>query len=281
MISTVRLEAKSLKQLGQLAIDHVGECVGVRWHPTGSRGYRRAAVYFRYRDAARAFARLARREGFLAADPNTTYYRLNDRGDPISHPYEPVTWSGFRVLALVQPDKRNPAGWRPAPAYRDQAATRVWGVITERERQPRNDYRRQHEADAPLEQWLEAEVERELDRITAEVNAWWRGRGYDQESPEAYLAAVEERKARARTHKRLAADGSAVSPALRKAVAEGVQQVEQEQAKASVYRQRQQQRVRVAADDADVIAELGRWDGNSLSDEAWDAELGVEREDEA
>ena len=281
MVTSVRLDARSLKQLGQLAIDQVGECVGVRWQPTGSQGYRRAAVYFRYRDAARAFARLARREGFLAADPNTTYYRLNDRGGPITHPYEPVAYSGFRVLALVQPDPRNPAGWRPAPAYCEQPAVQAWGIITERERKGRNDYRRQHEADAPLEQWLEAEVERELDRITAEVNAWWRGRGYDQDSPEAYLAAVEERKAKARTHKRIAKGGPAISPTLRKAVAEGVEQVEREQAKASAYRERQQQRNRVAADDADVIAELGRWDGTSISDEAWDAELGVEREGEA
>lgn len=281
MISTVRLEAKSLKQLGQLAIDHVGECVGVRWQATDSRGYRRAAVYFRYRDAARAFARLARREGFLAADPNTIYYRLNDKGDPISHPYEPVAWSGFRVLALVQPDPRNMEGWRLAPPYREQPATRAWGAVTERERTKRSDFRRQREADAPLEQWLEAEVERELDRITAEVNAWWRGRGYDQDSPEAYLATVEERKARARTHKRIAKGGPAVSPVLRKAVAEGMEQVEQEQAKASAYRQRQQQLNRVAADDADVIAELGRWDGEHISDESWDAELGVVREGEA
>ena len=46
MISTVCLEAKSLKQLGQLAIDNVGECVGIRWQLTGSQGYRRAAVYY-------------------------------------------------------------------------------------------------------------------------------------------------------------------------------------------------------------------------------------------
>jgi hypothetical protein len=52
-------------------------------------------------------------------------------------------------------------------------------------------------------------VERELERITAEVNAWRQGRGYDQDSPEAYIAAVEERKAKARTHKRLAAGGPA------------------------------------------------------------------------
>ena len=80
---------------------------------------------------------------------------------------------------------------------------------------------------------------------------------------------------------RLRLSGTAISVALRKAVAEGVQQVEQAQTKASAYRQRQQQRNRVAADDADVIAELGRWDGTSLSDEAWDADLGIEREDEA
>jgi hypothetical protein len=281
MTITVRLDARSLKQLGQLATDHVGECVVVRWQPIGNQGHRRAAVYFRYRDAARAFARLARSNGFLATDPDRTYYRLNDRGDPISHPYEPVAYQGFRVLALVQPDPRNPNGWRPAPPYRDQAATRAWGIAPESKRKPRSDYRRQREADAPLEQWLEAEVERELDRITAEVNAWWRGRGYDQDCPEAYLAAVEERKARARTHKRIAAGGPAVSPALRKAVAEGVEQVERAQAKASAYRQRQQQRNRVAADDADVIAELGRWDGTTLSDEAWDVEFGIERESEA
>jgi hypothetical protein len=119
-----------------------------------------------------------------------------------------------------------------------------------------------------------------LERISAEVNAWWRGRGYDQDTPEAYLAAVEERKARARTHKRIAAGGTAISPALRKAVAEGVEQVERAQQRASAYRQRQQ-RNRVAADDADVIAELGRWHGTTLSDEAWDAELGIERESEA
>ncbi|MBC8075242.1 MAG: hypothetical protein H7Y32_04130 [Chloroflexales bacterium] len=35
-----------------LAIEQVGECVGVRWQPTGSRGYRRATIYFRYRNAA-------------------------------------------------------------------------------------------------------------------------------------------------------------------------------------------------------------------------------------
>jgi hypothetical protein len=117
---------------------------------------------------------------------------------------------------------------RPAPPYRDQAATRAWGIVPERERKGRSDYRRQREADAPLEQWLEAEVERELDRITAEVNAWWRSRDYDQNSPEAYLAAVEERKAKARTHNRLA---------------------------------------------------VGRRDGTTLSDEAWDAELSIERGD--
>jgi hypothetical protein len=276
MTISVRLDARSLKQLGLLATDLVGECVGVRWQPIGSQSHRRAAVYFRYRDAARAFARLARRQGFLAIDPDRAYYRLNDHGDPISHPYEPVTYQGFRVLALVQPDPRNPEGWRPAPPYRDQAATRAWGILPERK--GRSDYRRQREADAPLEQWLEAEVERELDRISAEVNAWWRGRGYDQDSPEAYLTAVEEGKARVRTHKRLAAGGPPISPALRKAVAEGVQQVERAQAQASAYRQRQQQRNRVAADDADVIAELGRWDGDSISDEAWDAEFGIERE---
>jgi hypothetical protein len=280
MTISVRLDARSLKQFGQLAIDLVGECVGVRWQPIGSQGHRRAAVYFRYRDAAKSFARLARRHGFLATDPDRTYYRLNEHGDPISHPYEPVAYQGFRVLALVQPDPRNPSGWRPAPPYRDQAATRAWGVLPERQRKGRSDYRRQREADAPLEQWLEAEVERELDRITIEVNAWWRGRGYDQDSPEAYLAAVEERKAKTRTHKRIAAGGPAVSSALRKAVAEGVEQVEQEQAKASVYRQRQQQRVRVATDDADVIAELGHWDGKSISDEAWDTEFGIKLGDE-
>jgi hypothetical protein len=280
MTITVRLDARSLKRLGQLAIDHIGECVGVRWQPIGNQGHRRTSVYLRYRDAASSFARLARRQGFLAADPDRAYERLNEHGDPISHPYEPVAYQGFRVLALVQPDPRNPQGWRPAPPYRDQAATRTWGILPERERKGRSDYRRQHEADAPLEQWLEAEVERELDRISAEVNAWWRGRGYGQDSPEAYLAAVEERKAQARTHKRLVAGGPAVSPALQKAVAEGVGQVERAQQRASAYRQRQQQRNRVATDDADVIAELGHWDGITLSDEAWDLELGVVREAE-
>jgi hypothetical protein len=81
--------------------------------------------------------------------------------------------------------------------------------------------------------------------------------------------------------KRVAAGGTAVSPALRKAVAEGIERVEWAQAQASAYRQRQQQRNRVAADDADVIAEFGRWDGVSISDGAWDVELGIEREREA
>jgi hypothetical protein len=32
-----------------------------------------------------------------------------------------------------------------------------------------------------------------------------------------------------------------------------------------------------AADDADVIAELGRWAGTSMSNETWELELGVVR----
>ena len=132
-----------------------------------------------------------------------------------------------------------------------------------------------------MEQWLEADVEWDLDRITAEVNAWWRAGGREQDSPEAYLAAVEERRAVARTRKRLAKGGPAISPALQQAIAQGVEQVEQEQARASAYRQRLQQRNRVAADDADVIGELGRWDGTSISDEAWNAEFDIEREDNA
>lgn len=156
MTPFISLEAKSLKQLGQLAVDHIGECVGIRWQPCTTGSYRRAAIYFRYRDAARTFAHLARRQGFFAFDPQSTYHRLNSQGDPISHPYEPVAFRGFRVIALVQPDPRNANGWRQAPAYRDQGATGGWGVITERERQPSTSYRGQREPDAPLEQWLEA-----------------------------------------------------------------------------------------------------------------------------
>src|SRR5215207_2981082 len=73
----------------------------LRFEVEGILGHRSAQVYFRYLDAAASFARLARREGFLAADPDRSYYRLNDYGGPISHPYEPVTYQGFRVLALV------------------------------------------------------------------------------------------------------------------------------------------------------------------------------------
>jgi hypothetical protein len=60
-----------------------------------------------------------------------------------------------------------------------------------------------------------------------------------------------------------------------------VEQFERAQERTSAYRQRQQQRNRVAVDDADVIAELGSWDGTTVSDEAWDVEFGIEREGEA
>ncbi len=119
------------------------------------------------------------------------------------------------------------------------------GIVPERERKGHSDYRSQREANVPLEQWPETAFERELDCINAEDNAWWRGRGYDQDCPEAYIAAVGERKAKARTHKRITSGGPAVSAALQKAVAEGVERVEQAQERASVYCQRQQQRNRV------------------------------------
>ena len=181
MSSYVTLQAKSLKHLGQLAIEQVGECVGIRWWPT--RAYRGAAVYFRYLDAARAFARIARRRGFIVCNPAGAYERLNERGELSVHPNEPIAFRGFPVLALVQADAHQSQGWRRAPAFCDQPATRTWGVITERERQQQATHRLQREADAPLEHWRDEEVERDLDAITAEVNAWWQASGREQAEP--------------------------------------------------------------------------------------------------
>ena len=92
MSSFVTLQAKSLKALGQLAIEQIGECVGIRWQQTDSRGYRRAWIYFRYLDAARVFARTARRHGFMVADPSGVRERLNERGERSVHPNEPICY---------------------------------------------------------------------------------------------------------------------------------------------------------------------------------------------
>lgn len=57
--------------------------VGFRWRQVGTQGRRSASVYFRYLDAARAFAKAARRVGVLAFEPTGHYQRLNEAGDPI------------------------------------------------------------------------------------------------------------------------------------------------------------------------------------------------------
>lgn len=253
------LPSNSLKMIGTLAIEQVGEVVGIRWRQVGTEGMRSARVYFRYLDAARAFAKAARRVGVLAFDPMGSYQRLNETGDPVIHLYEPVAYRGFAVHVMLTADAKHPSGWQQAPPFREQPATQHFGQLSKQERAYTDAYRQQREAEAPMEDWYDAELERELDKIDAEIKSWWRGRGYTQDSPEAYLAACEQRKAIKRAARQATPAGR---ECLKQAVVALVAQHDAYTHEQQATRKRQQHDLRIAADDAEIIDELGRWDGN-------------------
>ena len=256
MTFTQLLPSNSLRAVGTLAIEQVGEVVGIRWRQVGTQGRRSASVYFRYLDAAYAFAKAARRVGVLAFDPTGTYQRLNEAGDPVTHRYEPASYRGFAVLVMLTADGKHPSGWRQAPPFREQPATQQFGQLSKREQAQTEAHRQQREADAPLEDWYDEELERELDQVDFDIKSWWHGRGYTQDSPLAYLAKAEQRKAAAQAATR----GPLWQERTRQAVAVLVAKHDADTIKQQTKRE-QQQGLRVNADDAEIIAALGHWDG--------------------
>ena len=246
----------TLKQLGTIATTLVGDCIGFRWHRSAHTYRRIVQCYFRSRWSALRFARLARRHGCLVFD-NVTWDRLDEQGQPVKDRQRPARYAGWRVTAIAIPDPRQRAGWRSAPPFRDQLGGQriadgdrhtqghAWwdGEIGDGDWSDRDRY------DDPQAFTNEAlgddtELERDLDRISAEVTAWWQRSGragdpytYCHKQPghlgkvadprahehlatlraevQQHLAQYERQRQQERTHTQIRRDNDEVQAALR------------------------------------------------------------------
>jgi len=238
---TVKITTPTLKQLGQLATDQIGDCVGMRWRPLPGSTGRLAHVLFRSRWSARRFVQALQRCHIwcLPAEAITFKWLRDDGRD----------YCGWAVTAVVQADRKNPSGFRAAPPARFQPGTLL--SLSVGDRAPHEGYRQQREPDAPTEGWADEELERDLDRIDHEVRQQWKQRGYSVSDPIAYLEAAEQRK---RARKQAAHD---VLGELRSEVQQQLRQADAEAAPRPAARPTKRGAWQADADD--IAAELGRW----------------------
>ena len=93
----------TLKELGLLATDLIGDCVGMRWQSLPGGRYRFVHVLFRSGWSARRFVRaLRRRHIWCLPEAAVNFKRLRDEND--------VEYVGWAATAIVKPDPAFPNG---------------------------------------------------------------------------------------------------------------------------------------------------------------------------
>ena len=231
----------TLKQLGLLATDLIGDCVGIHWRTLPNGTGRLVHVLFRSRWSARRFVTALQRCHIWCLPTSAIAFKwLRDDGRD---------YCGWVVTAVVQPDPKRPTGFKAAPPARFQPGTLRSLSVGQRDTQA--GYRQQREPDAPIERWADEELERDLDRIDGEVRQQWKQRGYSVSDPIAYLEAAEQRK---RAKKQAAQD---TLTELRDEVQHLLRQADGEQAPRPAARPTKRGAWQADADD--IAAELGRW----------------------
>ena len=232
----------TLKELGLLATDLIGDCVGMRWQSLPGGRYRFVHVLFRSRWSARRFVRALRRcHIWCLPEAAVSFKRVRDEND--------IEYVGWAATAIAKPNPAFLSGWKAAPEARFQPGTLLSLSVGDREQH--EGYRQQREPDAPTERWADEELERDLDRIDAEVRQHWKQRGYSVADPNAYLEAAEQRK-RARTQ---AAQDSLAE--LRGEIQQLLAKGEQEQPTKTAARPTKRGAWQADADD--IADELGHW----------------------
>ena len=184
---TILLPA-TLKQLGSIATDEVGDCIGFRWYRPQTTYRRIVCCYFRSRWAAQQFIRAARRQSCQVFS-SVVRERIDAQGQVVDDERKPAFYRVWRATAVAIPDPDRRTGWEKAPAFRDQPGSqrlsngrrkggKEWwdheagdGAAEERDRfdEPGEIGR--------VEIEIDDELERDLERIEAEVRDWWRRSG--------------------------------------------------------------------------------------------------------
>ena len=238
----MKIVTPTLKQLGQLATDLIGDCVGIRWRTLPNGTGRLAHILFRSRWSARRFVQALQRCRIwcLPADAICFKWLRDDDGR---------YYYGWAVTAVVKADPKSVVGLKAAPPARFQPGTLLSLSVGEQER--KEGYRQQREPDAPSERWADEELERDLDRVDQEVRQQWKQRGYSVSDPIAYLEAAEQRK---RAKKQAAQD---TLTELRDEVQQLLRQADAEQAPRPAARPTKRGSWQADADD--IANELGRW----------------------
>ena len=178
----------TLKQLGSIATDEVGDCIGFRWYRPPTTYRRIVCCYFRSRWAAQQFVRAARRHRCLIFS-SVVPERIDAQGQVVDDARKPAFYRVWRATAVAIPDPNHRAGWRKAPPFRDQPGSqrlsdgrrkgsREWweheagdGAAEERDRFDEPD------ESGRVEIEIDDELERDLERIETEVREWWRRTG--------------------------------------------------------------------------------------------------------
>ena len=153
---------RTLDELADLAVTQIGFCIGIRWRSvTGSR-VPEGMVSARCRLAYVLFSGFAPAERFhalLARTGSDILPRRNIRLVSIDHAGRTIT--GVAVVAVVSPDSRNPTGYRSAPPHREQRG--YWRFFAQQAAWSRP---------APA-WWDEPDTFRDDDRFDAEPQPSW------------------------------------------------------------------------------------------------------------
>lgn len=181
---------RTLDELGDLAVNEIGFCVGIHWRSvTGSR-VPQGMVSARCRLAYVLFSGFApayRFHDLLARSGSDILPRRNIRPVQVAHAGQTIT--GVAVVAVVSPDSADPTGYRPAPPHRAQAGyhrffrQRAESTVPAWWDEPDDQFADDRFADAfqpsraELAERDDLGLEILLDQIEAEFDAklWWYG----------------------------------------------------------------------------------------------------------
>lgn len=202
---------RTLKELGNLAVDEIGFCVGIYWKSvTGRRvpegmispNCRLAYVLFTGFDPARRFHQLLTRQGVERLPSKSV--RL------MSVEHDGQRLRGVAVVVVVSPDRDHATGLRRAPACDNQRGYRRFFAEQARQRRPQRPWWDNEIGDDLVgdrfephgvtfgaeyaERQADEELDRELDRLEAEYDEklWWYGNSTRRTRYPPALGSVQE-----------------------------------------------------------------------------------------
>ena len=245
----------TLKQLGSIATDEVGDCIGFRWYRPRATYRRIVCCYFRSRWAAQQFIRAARRHRCLVFS-SVVRERIDVQGQIVDDARKPAFYRAWRATAVAIPDPNHRTGWQKAPTFRDQPGSQQ---LSDGRRKRGREWWEHEAGDGAAEEHdrfddpnetgrivieIDDELERDLERIEAEVREWWR-RGGREGDP--YTYSHRQKQARAI---------NAETPLWQKSLAVLREEAQQHLAQYERRRERYVAQTQLRRDDDEVQAAL-------------------------